>query len=236
MLKLHRRDELDRGTDSLGRAMSMESLTIRRGRRSDAEFLAWAILAATRSHLQKGWFDIALDQNEEFCLNFLMRLTTATVCSQWHYSGFWVAESESAPISAVSAVSAAKTYPLAAAAILESLKICGLTQSERAAFWRRGAYMFTCTTRPDNDSVVVEVVATVPQRRGTGCTGALLSRVLQHARDQGFTKAEVTCFIGNEGATRAYERAGFELVSERRHEAFELVSGAPGIRRLLKRL
>lgn len=216
--------------------LTLESWLIRKAERSDAEFLAWAVIAATRSHLHKGWFDIALNRSEEFCLEFVERVTTAKARSQWHYSGFRVAELKSRPIAAVAVVGAAQTYPLATTAILESLKLCGLEQADRASFWQRGAYMFSCTTRPDDDSAVVEVVATVPGHRGSGCTASLLSHALNEARDRGFRKVEVTCFIGNEPAQRAYERAGFQLVDERRNEIFESVSGAPGIRRFVKRL
>lgn len=216
--------------------MTGEGIHIRSAKPSDAPFLAWSILAATRSHLAKGWFDLALSRSEDFCLEFLQRLTTATTRSQWHYSGFVVAEVQSVPISALCSVHAAETYPLAPAAVLESLRACGLDQRERSLFWQRGAYMFPCTGRPDDDSLVIEVVATLPQHRRSGCTVRLLEDALCEGRAQGFRKAEVTCFIGNDSAQRVYERAGFRLVSQRRNPNFEMISGSPGVQRFLKDL
>ncbi|MGH8149493.1 MAG: hypothetical protein ACRETB_05870 [Steroidobacteraceae bacterium] len=46
----------------------MTGAAIRRAREQDADFLAWAILAASRSHLSRGWLDIALSRPESQCL------------------------------------------------------------------------------------------------------------------------------------------------------------------------
>ena len=51
--------------------------TIRRASDSDAEFIAWTILAAQRGHRPRGWFDIALDRPEPECLAFTRELARA---------------------------------------------------------------------------------------------------------------------------------------------------------------
>ena len=58
----------------------------------DADFLAWTILAATRSQLPRGWFDIVLARPESFCLDFLRRRVLTETRSWWHYTRFHVAE------------------------------------------------------------------------------------------------------------------------------------------------
>jgi GNAT superfamily N-acetyltransferase len=214
----------------------MTDILVRRGRWEDAEFLALAILLATRSHLSRGWFDIALNRSESECLEFLRRLTTARARSQWHYSRFVVADVAARPVAALSAVRAADAYSMAPAAILESLKSCGIAAAERAAFWRRGAYLFTCTMRPADDSLTIEVAATVPECCGRGCAAALLAQALEDGRTQGLREVETTCFIGNTSAERTYLRAGFRFAGERSHPDFEAISGAPGIRRFVREL
>jgi RimJ/RimL family protein N-acetyltransferase len=64
----------------------------------------------------------------------------------------------------------------------------------------------------------------------------LLERALEEGRSKGFRRAQISCLIGNDAAQRAYERAGFEVVEERRSEAFERLIGAPGFSRMTRKL
>ena len=208
----------------------METYQLRHAQAGDARFIAAAILTATRSHLARGWFDIALNRSEAECLEFLTLLTTATTRSQWHYSGFLVAEETSCPTAALCAVRAADVYPTAPMAILGTLKNMGVTQRERELFWKRGAYLFRCTTRPDDECLTIEVAATLSGHRRRGYTAALLERALQDGRREGFRVAQTTCLVGNDAAQRIYERAGFRVTGELCDAEFEAITGAPGIR------
>ena len=98
---------------------------IRAARADDAEFLAWAIAAASRGHLGKGWFDIALNQPEERCLEFLKQLSVTKTRSWWHYSRFIVAEISGEPVAALSAFQAGEAYPLSQAAMDEAAEVVG---------------------------------------------------------------------------------------------------------------
>lgn len=209
---------------------------IRKAEPDDAQLLARAILTATRSHVRRGWFDIALSQSEDECLHFLQLLTTVRSKSQWHYSRFWIAEEGTRPAAVLSAARAADAYPKAMAAILEALKSSGASEAERAAFWKRGQYLFACTARPADDALVIEVSATLPEFRRRGYTSLLLERVFEEGRTQRLKEAFITCFIGNQLAEKAYERAGFRFVHERRDANFEAVAGAPGIRQFVRPL
>src|SRR5262245_54763555 len=112
----------------------------------DAGFLAWAILTASRGHLPKGWFDIALARSETECLEFLKHLTTSRTRSWWHYSRFFVAEADAHPVAALCAFRAGDAYPLSQAALTETAEALGFAPEEQAALWQRGSYLFTCTT------------------------------------------------------------------------------------------
>lgn len=209
---------------------------IRSAKAGDVEFLAWAILTATRSHLPKGWFDIALGKPESWCLEFLMRLATARSASHWHYSRFLVAEDGSGPVATLSAFLATDAYPLATAAMTETMDELGLSPSESNSIWKRGAYMFRCTMRPDNDSWVIENLATLPEYRHRGYTSALLMHALERGHSRGIKQAQICLFIGNERAERAYKAVGFQFDTERRDAEFEFIAGAPGVRRYVRDL
>ena len=209
---------------------------IRSAREVDAEFLAWAILTASRGHLGRGWFDIALNQPEGRCLEFLKRLSVTEAPSWWHYSRFMVAEISGKPVAALSAFRAGDAYPLSQAAMDEAAEMLELPASERSAIWQRGAYIFLCALTGNDDCWTLENVVTLPSYRRRGLMRALLDRAVQEGRFRGFSEAQITFLIGNESAERAYSSAGFRLADERRHPDFEANAGAPGLRRVVRSL
>ena len=58
----------------------------------DAEFLAWVMLSASRSHLTRGLWDLIIGADEAGCLEYLRRLALAEPRSLYHYESFLVAE------------------------------------------------------------------------------------------------------------------------------------------------
>jgi GNAT superfamily N-acetyltransferase len=227
-------DQPERGGEEIVR--TIETPAIRHAAPQDAEFLAWVILTASRGHLARGWFDIALHQPEERCVQFLTRLSTAAVPSWWHFSRFLVAEVESERVAALCAFSAAEAYPLSEAAMTEAAQAVGVSAPERAAIWQRGAYMFSCIMAADNDCWTLENIATVPQYRRRGLTTALIAKALEIGRDGGFAEAQITYLIGNDAAERAYQRSDFHFAGERRDPDFQAATGAPGLRRVVRTL
>ena len=121
---------------------------VRSAESRDAGFLAWAILAATRSHVARGWFEVVLARPESVCLDFLRRLVLAETRSWWHYSRFYVAEVDGQPAAALCAFRAGDAYPLSGAAIAEVSKSFGWYEAEQKAMWARGSYIFTCEDWP----------------------------------------------------------------------------------------
>src|SRR5262245_5130116 len=67
-------------------------IQIRTATADDADFLAWVMLAASRSHLKRGIWDITLNRDQEGCLSFLRELAQAGTRSWGHHSCFIVAE------------------------------------------------------------------------------------------------------------------------------------------------
>lgn len=83
---------------------------------------------------------------------------------------------------------------------------------------------------------IVENVGTREDSRRHGLVRALLERALAEGRRNGHGRAQISCLIGNDPAQRAYERAGFEVVEERRDGGFEKLIGAPGFSRMTRSL
>src|ERR1700687_5424588 len=118
--------------------------TIRRALAWDADFIAWTILAAQRGHLQRGWFDIALNRPEAETLALVRRITLAWTQSWWHVSRFWIAEADGMPAAALGALPVDRTLAAARSAIGEIARAVGLDAAEQSAIWQRGAYSGKC--------------------------------------------------------------------------------------------
>lgn len=209
---------------------------IREARSDDVPFLAWAVLCASRGHLDRGWFDIALNRPTNECLRFLQQLTITRTRSLWHYSRFLVAEVAGAPIATLCAYRAGETYAISPVAMSETIEALGLPPAESTLIWERGAYAFNCTVPPDDNCWVLESIATLPSHRRHGYTAALLDEGIKMGQRRGLPQAQITLLIGNETAERAYASAGFQLADEWRHADFEAVAGSPGVRRYIRRL
>ncbi len=209
---------------------------IRPAEPGDAAFLAWVMLTAARSHLARGWFDIALNLPEPECLAFLRALAVTQARSWWHYSRFHIAEVDGAPAAALCAFHGAEPYVVSSAAIEEAFERVGESKSEAAAVWARGGYIFTCTFEPHEAAWTIENIATLPRYRKRGLAGALIRHVLPEGNRLGMREAQITFLIGNDPAERAYASAGFQHAGDRRSAEFEAATGSPGIRRYIKAL
>ena len=80
---------------------------------------------------------------------------------------------------------------------------------------------------------VVDSVATLPTFRRKGIVNRLLDDILDIGRDKGFHQAQISIYIGNIPAQRAYEKHGFRLLDEWRDPYFEREIGSPGMARLV---
>jgi ribosomal protein S18 acetylase RimI-like enzyme len=214
------------------------AIRVRLARPDDAPFLAWAMLAAGRGHLERGWYDIALGLTEEGRLELLRRLVLTKTPSWWRYDRFLVAEADGRPAAALSGFGA-NEYEGSQAALGEAASGLGWGEQELAAVWSRGSYVFTCTMgsdAPEPEAWTIENVATAPDHRGRRLAGRLIEAALARGRRAGFRQAQISFLIGNEPAERAYTRAGFRLAAERRHPDFEAAVGAPGLKKFVQDL
>jgi hypothetical protein len=71
--------------------------SIRPARAADASFLAWVMLAASRSHLRRGAWDLHVDRPDADVLAFLERMAAQSEPSFCHWDGFLVAEVDGSP-------------------------------------------------------------------------------------------------------------------------------------------
>jgi translation initiation factor 4G len=199
----------------------------------DAEFLGWACVMAARSQLARGWFDIVLRRDETFVLEFAKYLTLAKARSWWHSSLFQVAEVDGVVASAMCGFGDDAVYRASGAAMAEASDKMGIDAQEQAQLWPRGSFIISTATS-EAGAWTIENVATAPAFRCTGVTHALLEKELDVARAAGFRRAQISFFIGNTPAEKAYRKAGFVFAEEKRAPDFEAAMGTPGTIRLVR--
>ena len=201
---------------------------IRSAVRGDTRFLAWVMQEAARSHLEKGFLDIAVPDDAKR-LAFLDAIAHAKARSMFSAQNFLVAEIDGRQAGALSAYEPAIAMPQMGPAMAEAVQTVGWSEEEIGGMQSRLGVAMTCYPESPEDRWVIEWVATVPEFRGRGIVQQLLLAILEKGREQGFQKAQVAYLLGNEPARRSYERVGFETVSERRDPDFEAALQAPGV-------
>jgi len=201
----------------------------------DAAFLGWASVAAARSQLARGWFDIVLERDNSFVMEFAKQLALASAKSWWHWSRFEVAEIDGKVVSAMCGFADSAAYELSGAAMAEASERMGIDKREQVQLWPRGAFIVSATTSEDG-AWTIENVATLPEYRGYGVTEALLAEELDVARAAGFKRAQISFLIGNDRAEKTYAKAGFSFAEEKRAADIEAAMGVPGIKRFARDL
>ncbi len=208
---------------------------VRAARDDDAAFVASTILAASRSHLTRGAWDIALALPTDGVLSVLERLAVATPPSFCSARGFLLAEVDGSPAAALSAYDPGLVAPTDPA-IDAALIAMGWSQADIDQSNTRLAPFMTCTPAQEHGTWIVEWVATRPEFRRRGLVERLLGDILALGRDRGYADAQIAILMGNTPAQRAYEKMGFHLTQERTHPEFATLVGCPGIAELHQRL
>ena len=206
-------------------------------RTEHAPFLAWVMRTASRSHLDRGGLEMFVDGPDDECLRFLEPLLFTEARHWGNIENFLVAESTGRPLGALAGYFVEETdgHILGKPAV-EVARQQGWTDDRLLASWKRiisGTYV---AIERVPGAWIIEGVAVVPDARGTGLVGAMIDAILDRGRQRGATCAEVSVFIGNDSAQRAYEKAGFAVVGEARHPEYEAVFGCPGVRLLRRSL
>lgn len=210
---------------------------IRMASGEDLDFVAWAMLQAARSHLERGFWDIMLARPEPECLEFLKKLAQTPTRSGFHLSRFLIAEEDGRPASALCGFEPREAGGEEVNhAVAEAIEAMGWERSEVAAMLERFAPLRTCHAEAPGGTWVIENVATAPESRRHGHVDALTARIIDLGRKRGHRIAQVSVLIGNDPAQQAYEKAGFTVADEKRHPDFAKAMGAPGMRRLVREL
>jgi translation initiation factor 4G len=212
------------------------SVTTRRARRSDVPFLAEVVLLASRSHLPRGLWEIALP-DDQLRRRFLEQLLVTGPASWCHWTKFLLAEVDGTPAAALSGYAEDEPDMVAEdAAIQQAFGTIGLCEAEQARAFEAIGPFLTCLMPPIGTPWIVEWVATLAPYRRRGLVDRLLREMLDEGRRRGRGRAQIMVIAGNVTAQRAYERVGFVLHEARYTPAFEGLMGARGLHRLSQRL
>jgi len=211
------------------------STIIRPATPDDAAFLGWASVMASRSQLTRGWFEIVLRRDDAFCFEFAKYLALAKAVSWWHWSLFLVAEVDGEAAAALCGFGNDSVYRASTAAMAEAADKMGIPKDEQAQFWPRGAFIISPSTS-EAGAWTIENVATKPKFRGRGIATQLVTADLDVARAKGFSRAQISVFMGNTPAERAYAKAGFTFAEEKTAPDFAAALGIPGVTRFARDL
>ena len=201
--------------------------------REHIPFVAWVVMAANRSHLPKGMWDLNLGVSEEEVLRYLEVLADTDTMHWAHYSLFKVAEVDGVPAAGMCGFFENELGPASMiAGAAEVNQKVGRTPEDVAAGWERSKAIMGIVMDHEPGAWVVEHVATRPEFRRRGLVERLIHEMLERGRERGATMADIGVLIGNNAAQRAYEKCGFRVVEEKRDAAFEAAYGSPGARML----
>jgi len=209
----------------------MTAVRVREAEPGDTRFLAWVMQAAGRSHLPRGIWDVALPDDAER-LDYLNALLGARAVSFCHHTNFLVAEIDGRQAAALSGYEPAVHLPTFAEASAQARARLGWGDREGDAIGERMRPLARAFPEIPPERFTVEWVATAPEQRGRGLAPRLLDAILERGRARGYTLGQIAVLIGNVGAQRIYERAGFKVVDEKRDPDFEATLGCPGIARM----
>lgn len=211
------------------------SIEIRTGKKEDAIFLARVMMLASRGHLLRGVWDLIAGGSEQDCLDYLRRLALTEPVSLCHFSSFLVAEHDGVPAAALCGFDpSAGGWQVLADAMKNVQRELGWTQANETASAARSAPVWTCTFDTLDGAWVVESVATMPEFRRRGLADSLVAEILDEGRGRGHRLAQLTILVGNVAAERAYNKAGFRILDEKRNAGFEAALGAPGFMRMIR--
>lgn len=211
-------------------------IIIRKAREEDVDFLAWAILTASRSHLARGTWEYIYSSDPEWIDDFLAILSMTDPVHWCHWERFFVAEDPQGEVlGALSAFDPNVHGQQVLASIAPMVASeCGMNEGELIASLSRGQTVRSVIPEYMSSHWVIENVACRPEARGKGIAARLISEALAEGKALGFTQAQVSFFLGNTSAEKLYERLGFVRDEEKRSEEFENIFGSPGMVRLVK--
>ena len=195
-----------------------------------SRFLARVVLAASRSQLARGAFDLAFQISEAEVLDILEWVVLSDLVSNCHFSKFLVAEEDGEPIGALAAFDPGEPglLPLGAA-LADAYSGLGYDEDELPAAMARIEAMNSCAPPANPGTWIIEWVAVEPSHRGLGVCGDLMRGILDAGAARGLQHAQISTYIGNDRAAAAYAKAGFQMETRRRANEFQALLGVPGM-------
>ncbi len=216
------------------------SIQIRRADERDLDLLTWVMLTASRSHLERGIWEYVNAADERSTLAFLRRLSSTEAVHLFHSSLFLVAEWDGEAGAAMCAYdSSTQGFEVLLPEMAAATEASGIDGADPDYLRRSGVLVSGFVMEdpgPPEPRWVIENVATRPEMRRRGLVDALLHQLLGHGREKGFAHAQISVFLENERARRAYVKAGFEHLAEQRSDDWQRELGCPGTEMLLQAL
>jgi len=186
------------------------AVRIRQATFDDAEFLAWAMVSASRADLSRGLY---------------------------HYKSFLIAEVADQRAAALCGCETDNAWEIVGDAMANVQRDLGWTEADAAASHLRVAPIWAACMPPDiGADFTIENVATRPEYRRRGLVLALIDEILCAASGRGCKLAQITTYMGNRAAQSAYEKSGFQVLDEKRCTEVEKILGVPGFIRLTRGL
>jgi ribosomal protein S18 acetylase RimI-like enzyme len=212
------------------------NLKIRSAQPEDAPFLAWLILTAGRAHVKRGIWEVVLGLAEQDCLSFLENLAVTKIPHLFHYSCYLIAETEGGPVAGLGGLD---PDILGYSRLIEALpdvfrRMGGIPTDQLAG--EELPRITVCIPPSVKGAWAIDSVATLPAFRRKGVVDKLLDEALELGRNKGYHQAQISMYMGNTPAQRAYEKHGFRLLDEWPDPYFEKEIGSPGMARLVRDL
>ena len=166
----------------------------------DSRFLAQVILSASRSHLERGSFEIAFRLPTQEILDILEWMTLSDLVCNCHFSKFVVAELSGEPVGALCGYDPGETdlLPLGAA-LSDAFAGLGYEEADLHSAVQRLEAMRRCLPSAQPGTWVVEWVAVAEPHRRRGTVGHLLRHVLALGADRSLTRSQTHLFWQRSG-------------------------------------
>lgn len=220
-----------------GRSYHSVMVAVRDATSADVDFIAWVMLTASRSQLDRGIWEYLYDLDEASALRFLRQVTVTDEIHLFHHSLFMVAEVDGEPAAAMCGYDPpTQGFGVLGTVMPRVLGELDLRVDEVEMARRSDVLLSGFPPDPAEHPWIIENVATKPGFRRLGLVDQLLCAQLDRGRDGGYHHAQISVFLGNEPARRAYVNAGFESIDEQRSDGWAEEIGCAGVEVMLQPL
>lgn len=208
---------------------------VRSARTSDVAFLVDAVIAAEKSGTDKLSFSTLFDLTEAETRETLSRILAEDIAGQeLALSGFMISEVDGRPVAAMSSwLEGATGRP--SGVIKANLLLHFVGRERFVAAASRLAKVNLIALHRTPGALQLDCVYVAPGFRGAGLVGLLADAHIDRAQRFGprVSQAQIVLMGGNEGALRAYLKAGFAVTEERSASDPELARLLPSSTRVL---